>query len=114
MVEAHPVLQIADRVLDLGVTAMVGFEDERLPLAVGDERMKVVEGEEGELGPGVGRTRRTMSRTGAASFWSANGVYVVSATSAPPVIQYGMGAQASSGIASINRRTLRCWRIVIE
>ncbi len=37
--------------------------------------------------PGVGLTRRTMSRTGRASFPPLNGVYVVSATSAPPSIQ---------------------------
>ena len=55
-----------------------------------------------------------MSRTGTASFSPLNGVYVVSATSAPPSSQYGIGLQAASGIASIRRRTLLCWRIVME
>ncbi|MES2211299.1 MAG: hypothetical protein V4515_14140 [Chloroflexota bacterium] len=54
-----------------------------------------------------------MSRTGVASFWSANGVYLVSATSAPPSSQYGIGLQASSGIASMSRRIEVCWRTVM-
>ena len=54
-----------------------------------------------------------MSRTGAASLWSANGVYSVSATSAPPSSQYGIGVQAASGMASIKRWTEACWRIVM-
>jgi hypothetical protein len=41
-------------------------------------------------------------------------VYVVSATSAAPAIQHGIGVQASSGIASISRRMPANWRIVIE
>lgn len=36
------VLEIADGVLDLGVAAMVGLEEERVPRAVGDESMEVV------------------------------------------------------------------------
>ena len=44
-----------------------------------------------------------MSRTGLASGWSANGVYVVSATSAPPSIQYGIGAQSASGRSLVTR-----------
>ena len=55
-----------------------------------------------------------MSRTGRASAAQANGVYVVSATSAPPSIQYGIGVQASSGIASISRRRPRWIRTVME
>jgi len=54
-----------------------------------------------------------MSRTETASGWSANGTYVVSATSAPPAIQYGIGLQASSGIASISRLVVGLWRIVM-
>ena len=64
--------------------------------------------------PGVGFTRRTISRTDAASCSPLNGVYVVSATSAPPASQYSIGVQPASGIASISRRMLGCWRIVIE
>ncbi len=37
VIEPHAVLQVADRVLDLGVAAMVGLQFERLPVAVGDE-----------------------------------------------------------------------------
>ena len=37
VIEPHAVLQVADRVLDLGVAAMVGLQFERLSVAVGDE-----------------------------------------------------------------------------
>ena len=50
VIEPHPVLEIADGVLDLGMAAMVGLEFESLAIAVGDEGVVVVEGEEGELG----------------------------------------------------------------
>ena len=42
--------EIPDRVLDLGVPAVVGLEREHVTLAVGDERVVVVQGEERELG----------------------------------------------------------------
>ena len=65
---------VAYGVLDLGVAAMIGLQFQGLPIAVGDEAVIAVSGEEGELGPGVGFTRRTMSRTGAASGLVWNGV----------------------------------------
>jgi len=46
--------------------------------------------------------------------WSANGVYAISATSAPPVIQHGIGVQTASGIALMSSRTRPCLRSVIE
>ena len=55
-----------------------------------------------------------MSRTGAASGSLWKGVQVVSATSAAPSIQYGMGVQSASGMASIRFRRLLCWRMVME
>jgi hypothetical protein len=42
VVEPQPVLEVPDGVLDLGVAAVVGLEDERLALAVGDERVVVL------------------------------------------------------------------------
>ena len=55
VVEADPVLEVADRVLDLGVAAVVGLEDEGLAVAVGDEGVVVVQGEEAaSWEPGVG------------------------------------------------------------
>ena len=49
MVEPDAVLEVTDRVLDLGVTAMAGLELQRLPRAVGDEGVVTVVGEEREL-----------------------------------------------------------------
>ena len=49
MVEPDAVLEVADRVLDLGVTAMVGLQLEQLPRAVADEGVVAVAGEEREL-----------------------------------------------------------------
>ena len=51
VIESHPVLEIPDRVLDLGMAPMVGFEFESLAITVGDEGVVVVDGKEGELGP---------------------------------------------------------------
>ena len=48
-----------------------------------------------------------MSRTGTASGSLLKGVYSVSATSAVPSIQYGMGSQSASGMASM--RLHRLW-----
>ena len=60
------VLEVAYRVLDLGVAAMAGFQLQGFPLPAGDEAVIAVGGEEASWEPGVGFTRRTMSRTGAA------------------------------------------------
>ena len=67
MIEADAVLEVSDGILDLGVAAMVGLQFQGFPVPVGDEAVIAVAGEEGQLGTGVGFTRRTMSRTGAAS-----------------------------------------------
>ncbi len=37
MVQPHAVLEVAYRILDLGVTAMIGLQFQRLPVPVGDE-----------------------------------------------------------------------------
>jgi len=42
VVQAHAVLEVPDRVLDLGVAAVVGLELERLAVAIGDDRVIVV------------------------------------------------------------------------
>ena len=47
---------------------------QRLPVPVGDEAVIAVGGEESQLRTGAGFTRRTMSRTGAASASAWNGV----------------------------------------
>jgi len=44
-----PYFQVADRVLDLGVTAVIGLEDQGLAVAVGDEGVVVVQDQEREL-----------------------------------------------------------------
>ena len=55
MVQPHAVLEVSDGVLDLGVAAMVGlqFQSQGLPIAVGDEAVIAVGGEEGQMGTGV-------------------------------------------------------------
>ena len=55
-----------------------------------------------------------MRRTGTASGSLPNGVYAVSATSAAPSIQYGMGVHSASGMASMRLRRLALWRMVME
>ena len=70
MVQPHAVLQVSDGVFDLGVAAMVGLQIQGVPVPVGDEAVIAVGGEEGQLG----FTRRTMSRTGAASGLLPKGV----------------------------------------
>ena len=67
MIQPHAVLQVSNGVLDLGMAAVVGLQLQGFPVPVGDEGVIAVDGEEGQLEPGVGLTRRTMSRTGAAS-----------------------------------------------
>ena len=50
VVQPDAVLEVAYGVLDLGVAAMIGLQFQRLPIAVGDEGVIAVSGEEGELG----------------------------------------------------------------
>ena len=50
MIEPDAVLEIADRVLDLGMAPMIGLEFEGLAVTVGYEGMEVVQREERELG----------------------------------------------------------------
>ena len=52
VVQPDAVLEVAYGVLDLGVAAMIGLQLQRLPIAVGDEAVIAVGGEEGELGTG--------------------------------------------------------------
>ena len=47
MVQPDAVLEVAYRVLDLGVPAMVSLQFEHLPVPVGDEAVIAVGGEEG-------------------------------------------------------------------
>ena len=74
MVQPHAVLEVAYRILDLGVTAMIGLQLQRLPIAVGDEGVIAVSGEEGELGTGRRLHPPDVSRTGGASGLVWNGV----------------------------------------
>ena len=68
MLSPDAVLEVAYGILDLGVAAMVSLQFEQLPVPVGDEAVIAVFGEEGPVGNrAIGFTRRTMSRTGAAS-----------------------------------------------
>ena len=53
VVQPDAVLEVAYGVLDLGVAAMIGLQFQRLPIAVGDEGVIAVSGEEGELGTGA-------------------------------------------------------------
>ena len=54
MVQPDAVLEVAYRILDLGVTAMIGLQFQHLPVPVGDEAMIAVGGEEGQLRTGRG------------------------------------------------------------
>ena len=54
VVQSDTVLEVAYRILDLGVTAMISLQLQRLPIAVGDEAVIAVGGEEGQLGTGRG------------------------------------------------------------
>ena len=49
MVEPDAVLEVADRVLDLGVTAMAGLELQQFPGAIADEGVVAIVHEECEL-----------------------------------------------------------------
>ena len=53
VVQSDTVLEVAYRILDLGVAAMIGLQFQRLPIAVGDEAVIAVGGEEGQLGTGA-------------------------------------------------------------
>ena len=54
MVQPDAVLEVAYRVLDLGVAAMIRLQFEHLPVPVGAEAVIAVVGEEGQLGTGRG------------------------------------------------------------
>ena len=54
VVQPDAVLEVSDGVLDLGVATVVGLQFQRLPIAVGDEAVIAVGGEEGQLGTGRG------------------------------------------------------------
>ena len=64
MVESDAVLEVADSGLDHCVAAMVGLQLQGIPVAVGDQGVIAVVGEERQLRAGRGLfTLRTMSRT---------------------------------------------------
>ena len=50
MVQPDAVLQVAYRILDLGVAAMAGLQLQGIPLPAGDEAVIAVAGEEGQAG----------------------------------------------------------------
>ena len=54
MVQPDAVLEVAYRILDLGVAAMISLQFEQLPVPVGDEAVIAVVGEESQLGTGRG------------------------------------------------------------
>ena len=54
MVKADAVLEVAYRILDLGVAAMISLQFQGIPVPVGDEAVIAVGGEEGQLGIGRG------------------------------------------------------------
>ena len=54
VVQSDAVLEVAYGILDLGVATVVGLQFEHLPIAVGDEGVIAVYGEEGQLGTGRG------------------------------------------------------------
>ena len=53
MVQPDAVLEVAYRILDLGVAAVVGLQFQGLPVPVGDEAVIAVGGEESQLGTGA-------------------------------------------------------------
>ena len=106
MVQPHAVLEVSNGVLDLGMAAVVRLQFQRLPIPVGDEGVIAVGGEGSQLGTGVGLTRRTMSRTDAASgsLWKGAGglrhiggaVYPVG-DGRPVRLGYGFDEMAQAG-----------------
>ena len=109
-----PYLRSTYGVLDLGVAAMIGLQFQRLPIAVGDEGVIAVSGEEGELGTGRRlhppdnephrRGVRLGLERGVSRLGDIGGA----------VHPVGNGSPVSSGIASIRSRRLARWRMVIE
>ena len=87
---------------------MVGFQSEGVAVSIGDEGVIAVIGEQGKLGAGGGLDPPDDETRGTASGSFLMGVYSVSATSAAPSIQYGMGVQSFSGMAAMVFRTLWC------
>ena len=73
MVQPHAVLEVAYRILDLGVTAMIGLQFQRLPVPVGDEAVIAVWRRE-PVENRAPASPTTMRRTGAASASAWNGV----------------------------------------
>ena len=54
MVQPDAVLEVAYRILDLSVAAVVGLQFQGLPVPVGNESVVAVGGEESQLGTGRG------------------------------------------------------------
>ena len=54
MVESDAVLEVSNRILDLGVAAMIGLQFQGLPVPVGNEAVIAVGGEQRQLGAGRG------------------------------------------------------------
>jgi len=54
MIETHPVLEVADGVLNLGVATVVGLQFQCVAVPVGDEAVIAVGGEQSQLGTGCG------------------------------------------------------------
>jgi len=90
------------------VAAIVSLQFPGVTRSVGDEGVIAVVGEQRQLRAGVGLTRRTMRRTAVVSGSYGKGVYSVSATSAAPSVQYGMGVRSASGMVSMMFRKLCC------
>lgn len=115
VVQRHAVLEITDGVLHHRVAAVIRLQFEGLAVAISDERVIcVVEALNSSWLPGVGLTRRTMRRIALPVPLVANGVYVVSATSAAPSSQYGTGTQSASAIPPMTRCSAGLRRTVIE
>ena len=95
------VLQHQEGVLDLGAAAMTSLQFDHLPVPVGDEAVLAAGRRRGPAGnPAPGSLREA--------------VLVVSATSAAPTIQQGMGLRSLSGIAWMILRRLLCWRVMLD
>ena len=72
----------------------------------------VVEREQGELGArrGLAPGARSAGPDAVVLSRRERGVASISATSAPPAIQYGIGSRRSAGIASTRRRVAGLWK----
>ena len=84
LVQPDAVLEVAYRVLDLGVAAVVSLQFQGLPIPVGDEAVIAVGGEEGELGTerGLHPPDDEPHRRGV-GFTLEGGIELVSEVSAP-------------------------------